>query len=78
MDHEQMIARVADIVLARQHRRDLKAGIPENVAFEVQQTFTDDADLAMLTLAHLLFVYQRLGEQAVRQIRDNARVPAWT
>jgi hypothetical protein len=71
-EFSQMLVQVADLVLKRRYRRQLEDGNPDPLAADVQAMYADprDQQQATLLLAHLLFVRQELGEDAVRQVRD--------
>jgi hypothetical protein len=79
-EFSQMLVQVADLVTKRRYRRQLEDGNPDPLAADVQALFADPKQQqeATLLLAHLLFVRQELGEDAVRQVRDrHAMAGSW-
>jgi hypothetical protein len=80
-EFSQMLVQVAKLVLKRKYQRQLDDGNPDPLAADVQALYPDDPrqqQEATLMLAHLLFVRQELGEDAVRTVRDrHALAGSW-
>lgn len=79
-EFSQMLVQVADLVLKRRYRRQLDDGDRNPLAADVQAMYDDPKrqQEATLMLAHLLFIRQELGEDAVRQVRDrHALAGSW-
>jgi hypothetical protein len=79
-EFSQMLVQVADLVLKRRYRRQLEDGDRTPLAADVQAMYADSIEQqkATVMLAHLLFVRQELGEDAMRQVRDrHALAGSW-